>query len=634
MKQHAEDSEKTSRLRKMICDFRASWKSLVVTDIIFKVITVVVLTPLMGVLFRGLIAFSGSDVLSDQDILFFILGPVGLFCFVVVGAVWLGIGVLEQASLCGIVATKKRGNPVGTIGAIRFAFSLAWPIVNVTSRIVAICFAISAPFLGAIALIYFWLLGEFDINFYLQEKPPVFIIAVIAAVVLVLAMSAVLLRFLTGWLFALPLVLFEGVNAKYALRESSKRAPGHRRTVVVWVVCWSLAISLLSAIGTGAVGLTARLLVPNADGSLALLTLAIGSVLFIAAVVNLAVNLISTTSLATLLFSLYEETVCDHASFQIPEGLSPVDNLTRAMKLTRPRVFAFCIAGLLLSGILGAGTLESVRMEDDVLNIAHRGSSFERPENTKVAIEQAIDDEADWVEIDVQETADGEVVVFHDSDFKRLGNVDLKIWDATMEDLKHIDIRSRFKKEYEYKEAERVQTLGDVLEQCRGRIGVNIELKYYGHDKDLEKLTLDIIEEKGMESEVMLMSLKMSAVKKLRELRDESPTRPNWMVGQLMSVSAGDLKKLNAEFIAVNAAFVDRKLVRAAHRNDMQIYVWTVDDAPTMSTMIGLGVDGILTNRPKVLEKVLTERADMSVPERLLLEFGELMGVKAELGEQ
>ena len=121
----------------------------------------------------------------------------------------------------------------------------------------------------------------------------------------------------------------------------------------------------------------------------------------------------------------------------------------------------------------GAIALQSVRLEDDVEIMAHRGSSWAAPENTMAAFRQAIADGADWIELDVQETADGAVVVLHDSDFMKLAGNKLKIWDATMDDLKDIDIGSRFAPEFK---DERVPTLGEVLDECKGKIQVNIEL--------------------------------------------------------------------------------------------------------------------------------------------------------------
>src|SRR5688572_30797205 len=84
-------------------DIRQSWRDLVLTDISYKLIALVVLAPVIGILFRVLIATSDNKILTDQDILFFFLGPIGWICFVAVGALWLGIIALEQAALLGVV---------------------------------------------------------------------------------------------------------------------------------------------------------------------------------------------------------------------------------------------------------------------------------------------------------------------------------------------------------------------------------------------------------------------------------------------------------------------------------------------------------------------------------------------------
>ena len=124
------------------------------------------------------------------------------------------------------------------------------------------------------------------------------------------------------------------------------------------------------------------------------------------------------------------------------------------------------------------------------------------------------------------------------------------------------------------------------------------------------------------------MSLKMDAVEKMKSIR------PSWTVGLLMSVSAGDLKKIDADFLAVNAAFANRRFVRTAHDCGKDVYVWTVNDAATMSTMIGRGVDGLITDKPALARSVLQQRAQMSPPERLLVELAGIFGVASEIGEQ
>ena len=278
--------------------------------------------------------------------------------------------------------------------------------------------------------------------------------------------------------------------------------------------------------------------------------------------------------------------------------------------------------GFVVALSVGALLLRSVQPEDHVEVTAHRGASKAAPENTLAAVAEAIEVGADWVEIDVQETADGTVVVFHDSDFMKLAGVNLKLWDATLADLKNIDIGSWFGAEFSQ---ERVPTLAEVLDLCRGKVGVNIELKYYGHDQQLEQRVIDVVESQRMASEVVLMSLKLAAVRKLKSLR------PDWKVGLLMSVSAGNLKQLEVDFLAVNVGLASRRFVRAAHDMGKAVHVWTVNDAPTLSMMIGRGVDSLITDEPALARSVIEQRARMSLPERLLLEFAGILGVEPEI---
>ena len=147
------------------------------------------------------------------------------------------------------------------------------------------------------------------------------------------------------------------------------------------------------------------------------------------------------------------------------------------------------------------------------------------------------------------------------------------------------------------------------------KIGVNIELKYYGHDDQLEQRVVDIVEALDMASNVVVMSLKSDAVKKMKSLR------PSWKVGLLMSVSAGDLQNIDADFVAVNASFADRRFVRSAHDAGKEVYVWTVNDAPTLSAMLSRGVDGLITDKPALARSVLELRAALSPAERVLLEL-------------
>nr|WP_280638532.1 glycerophosphodiester phosphodiesterase family protein [Ruegeria sp. R8_1] len=270
---------------------------------------------------------------------------------------------------------------------------------------------------------------------------------------------------------------------------------------------------------------------------------------------------------------------------------------------------------------VGQEVLDRVDAPDRAEVIGHRGAAALRPENTMAAVLKAIEDGADWVEIDVQESADDVVIVAHDSDFMKLAGVPTKVWDATMEDVAEIDIGSWFDPEYA---DERTPTLRQVLEAAKGKAKVIIELKYYGHDVDLENRVAALVEEFEMQDDIATMSLKYPAVQKMEKLR------PDWRAGVLAATAVGDLSGLEGEFVAVNAGMATPGLVRSVQAAGKDIYVWTVNDPLQMSAMASMGVDGLITDDPALANEVLRIRAEMGPAERLLLWLATTFGMSVD----
>ena len=331
-----------------------------------------------------------------------------------------------------------------------------------------------------------------------------------------------LLRLATSWFFALPLVCFEAVPSRQALRVSRDRVTGQRHRVVFWIVVWLIVTLLLSSLATGGVVLVAERLVPRATGSLYLLLFAVGTTLIVWSGLHVVINLLATTSFAAVFFRLYRR-LGSRQELDVERlaslACTPGDP---APLLTRKRLVLVVLAGAILATAIGALAIRNVRTTDQCEVIAHRGASGAAPENTLAAVRQAIEEQADWVEIDVQESADGEVVVFHDSDFMKLARRNLNIWNATQADLQQIDIGSWFHPDYH---AERVPNLADVLACCRGKARVVIELKYYGHDQDLEGRVVEIVESHKMQSDIVTMSLQQTGIDRMKQLR------PDWDCG-------------------------------------------------------------------------------------------------------
>ncbi len=536
-----------------------------------------------------------------------------MVALVVLSALSLAIVSLEQACLMTAGLGAIEGKRVRFWDALVYGVRQSGSVLHLTMRVAGTVLLISAPFLAAGGLLYYALLTEFDINYYLSETPPAFWIAASTIGVLVVVLTAVLSRVFTGWALALPILLFEGVSAPRALSLSKERVHGSRWTVGVALVGWVLGTTLLSSLTLGIVSLAGRWILSALSGSVSLLVMAACVLLVLWAAMNLIVTLIAAAAFALLAVRLFDVFDQLGRSQQASGPWATVTDVAgKAWIIPKWALPLVLLALAVIGGLVGLDFVDDVRQERDVLVTAHRGAAGAAgaaPENTLASVERAIADGADFVEIDVQETADGEVVVIHDRDLMKIGGTNLAVHNATYQELQAVDVGSWFAPEFR---AERVPKLAQVLELCKGRARVNIELKYYGFDERLEERVVEIVEATGMEAEIVVMSLKYDAIQKIRDLR------PDWTIGLLTATAMGDLTRVDADFLAVHAGLATSSFVQRAHRREKTVFAWTVNDPVEMWRMISRGVDSLITDEPALARAVLAERAGMNVVERLM----------------
>jgi len=458
------------------------------------------------------------------------------------------------------------------------------------------------------------LLRSYDINYYLTARPPSFIAAALLIGALAAVFAGLLIHRLTGWAVALHLCLFEGLSARASFTESIARMTGHRRALIVRLAGWFAVRAALGAAIALVAGLCVALAPDLAGRYLRGLTLLLGFVWLGWSLANTFLNAIANGALADLLNDEFERAQVGHVTYE------DTSMANRPFRLLAPETLIPAAAALAALGSLGAGglLLSEVRADTEVEVIGHRGAAALRPENTMASVLKAIEDGADWVEIDVQESAEGEIIIAHDSDFMKTAGVPTKVWEITAADLAEVDIGSWFDPAYA---AERPPTLRDVLAAAKDRARVIIELKYYGHDVDLENRVIALVEEAGMADQIATMSLKYPAVQKMHALR------PEWRAGVLAATAVGDLTGLEADFLAINTGAVSARLVARAHKAGKEVYAWTVNEPVTMMRMMATGVDGLITDDPALAREVIAHYAALSAPERVLLVLADRVGV-------
>ncbi|WP_433855824.1 glycerophosphodiester phosphodiesterase [Streptomyces kronopolitis] len=258
------------------------------------------------------------------------------------------------------------------------------------------------------------------------------------------------------------------------------------------------------------------------------------------------------------------------------------------------------------------------------VTVAHRGAASYAPENTLASIDAAARLGFEWVENDVQRTKDGELVILHDSSLARTTNVEQvfpgrspwNVSDFTLREIEKLDAGSWFGAKFK---GEQVPTLEDYMDEVEHNDqSLLMELKSPELYPGIERETLRELRSEGwlnsahLKDRLVIQSFNADAIKTVHTLQPEVRT------GYLGNPSVADLPKYAKYCDQINPVHtvVTRDYVAAVHglkgphRRPLDLYTWTVDDPATAVKVAGLGVDGIISNKPDVVRAAVGGDAD------------------------
>lgn len=235
---------------------------------------------------------------------------------------------------------------------------------------------------------------------------------------------------------------------------------------------------------------------------------------------------------------------------------------------------------------------------------AHRGGAWKAPENTISALQYTIDSGADYAEIDVQETKDGELILLHDDSLKRTAGVKKNVWDMTLKQVEKLDAGASFHKKFR---GEKIPEFTEVLKFCKGRLDLNIEIKYNGKNKGIVNKVVRAIKENHFEDHCIVTSMNYQFLKQIKK------TAPEIRTGYIMTMTYGGVQGMEAaDFFSVKHTYVDEKFVTQAHALGKEVHVWTVNYKGDAKRMLDMGVDNIITDDPIMVRKVQNRESGSS----------------------
>ena len=241
------------------------------------------------------------------------------------------------------------------------------------------------------------------------------------------------------------------------------------------------------------------------------------------------------------------------------------------------------------------------------LIFAHRGACKVAPENTLPAFQAALDLGADGIELDVQFSSDGKLVVLHNPTLETTTNGSGRVTALTFAELRLLDAGIHFGPRFA---GTPLPALDEVLDLCKGKLLMNIELKSL--NSSTANIGVDVVaavRARDMADQVVISSFNPLALRRAKKAGPEiecalltAPDLPGWMrAGLTFRYSRADA--VHPEFPMVDAAY----MAWAAKRK-MPVRPWTVNEVADMQRMIALGVDAIITDVPDVLADLLRNR--------------------------
>lgn len=267
------------------------------------------------------------------------------------------------------------------------------------------------------------------------------------------------------------------------------------------------------------------------------------------------------------------------------------------------KIFLSCLA---IGAVLFSSNQVNAKFPSvpDAPTVAHRGFSYNAPENTLASFRKAIECGAQGCEMDLRQTRDGVIVVSHDDNTKRATGVDLKIAQTNYADLLKLDF-SKVNKKFTAFKGEKIPTFEETLQLLQGTsCRPVIEVKANG----IEEKVIKTIKQFGLEKTAIIIDFSEQRVKKFRELAPEicCAWLCSYKKGEMTSAQQADLiiktlKNCGTNVVDIYFGNLDSEFLAKMKAAGIHVWCWTVDDPKMIQKCLDLKMESITTNRPDLV---------------------------------
>lgn len=578
----------------------AHWKPLILFEILWKLVTLLVIASACAGLIQLAIHLAKLKYLTTSNLLQFLRSPWTILLLVVLLLLAALYTLFEIAAVCTCFRQSRFQKVRTTLGRmVRSGLQSVLHFFRGGGPFLVLHLLVLIPLMQFSATSgIFTAMGIPDFLAYYMTKKEFLLPIYVAAIILCCLLSV-------RWVFSSVLFTQNQCSYRSARATSVQLVRGRFWqtffSVLVWNCCYFAALLVFLCMITVVV-----LMVIRATGSNDLImSQAMRILKLLIQIVLWSFSFFATPICMAHLTALLEKRCVQMPEVVLPESV-PLSRSAKPFRRSTAVLTACCFTvaalGLNLSYVYSVFTGKAnfrLALFQNPTVMAHRGLSADAPENTLYAFSDAISVGADFIELDVQQTRDGVLVVMHDSNLKRTTGVNKNIWDVDYADIQNLDAGSWFDPAYANA---RIPTLEETLQFVDKRARLNIEIKPTKHGSDtLEQDVAELITQYQYTDACYVTSFSYGSLKKVKEVNPEIHT------GYLMSVAYGQFYSLKyADAFSLNKVFVTSQVVNAAHQQGKQIFAWTVNSMSEVRSLCNLHVDSIITDDPVMVQNVIS----------------------------
>lgn len=267
------------------------------------------------------------------------------------------------------------------------------------------------------------------------------------------------------------------------------------------------------------------------------------------------------------------------------EEVGKMSSYRKTIGMYSKRYWPLLAIGFIVFAFIHTNTLKETVYQPMTKVVAHRGYAAVALENTLASLEAAAEAGADMVEMDIQETKDGQFVVYHDKTLRRLAGDSRVIGDMTLEELTEVTLSDG-------RHTERLPSFDEYVDRAKELdIRLLVETKTYGHESpEMEENLVAFLHEKDVAYDYVVQSLDIPHLRKFQKLD------PLIETSDILALNVGSLPKTPSGYLSLEDFSVTNKLIEHANEDEKKIFVWTVNKENIMHSYIRMGVYGLITN--------------------------------------